>query len=73
MPAGWLSSAQVVEGFGLALQMGPAGKSCFGDTELQELRWSKTIAVILLVGAGTAVLVSVGTHSVFAASLSTWS
>lgn len=32
MPAGCLSCAQAVEGFGLGLQMGLAGKSCFGDT-----------------------------------------
>lgn len=38
MPAGCLSHAQAPEGFGLGLQMGPAGKSCFGDTESQELR-----------------------------------
>lgn len=73
MPAGCLSCARAVEGFGLGLQMGPAGKSCFGDAESQELRQTETTAVILLVGAGAAVLVGVGTHSVVAAFLSAWS
>lgn len=72
MPAGCLSCAQAVEGFGLGLQMGPAGKSFFGDTESQELRQTET-TVILLVGAGASVLVGVGAHSVAAASLSAWS